>query len=63
MGDVSGDGKVNVADVSKVYAHVKGAGSLVDYAFTCGDVTGDGKINIADTSRVYAHVKQANSLW
>lgn len=62
-GDVTGDGRINIADTSKVYAHVKGTGELTDYAFDCGDVTGDGRINIADTSKNYAHVKGTNKLF
>ena len=63
IGDVTGDGKVNIADTSKVYAHVKGTGELTGYAFACGDVDGNGKINVADTSKVYSHVKGTKLLY
>ena len=63
MGDVTGDGRVNVADTSKVYSHVKGTALLTDYAFTCADVDSNGKLNVADTSKVYSHVKGSKLLW
>ena len=63
FGDVTGDGRINVADTGKVYAHVKGTAELTDYAFACADVSGDGKINVADTGRIYAHVKGTKELF
>lgn len=63
-GDVTGDGKVNVGDTSRVYAHVKGTSKITDeYALKCADVSGDGKINVGDTSKIYAHVKGTSKLW
>lgn len=62
-GDVSGDGKINIADTSKVYGHVKGTGILADpIACFAADVSGDGKINVADTSKIYANVKGTTPL-
>jgi hypothetical protein len=63
-GDVTGDGRVNVGDTSRVYAHVKGTSKITDeYALKCADVTGDGRINVGDTSKIYAHVKGTSKLW
>lgn len=60
MGDVSGDGRINIADVAKIYSHIKQTNLLTDaYQLQCADVSGDGKINIADTAKVYAYVKSA----
>ena len=60
IGDINGDGKVNIADVSLLYAHSKGTGIITDeYLLMCADITGDGNINIADVSRVYATVKSS----
>ena len=56
-GDVAGDGKVNIMDVVKLYAHVKGTPITDAYALACGDVTGDNKANIMDVVKVYAYVK------
>ena len=56
-GDVNGDGKVNVTDISIIAAHVKGKKLLNDERKARADVNGDGKINISDITFVAAHVK------
>ena len=63
IGDVTGDGRVNIMDVAKLYAHVK-VGALTDpYALACSDTTGDGRVNIMDVARLYAHVKGMSQLF
>lgn len=63
-GDVNGDGRVNIGDAARAYAHVKRTTMLDDeYAQLCADVTGDGRINIGDPARIYAHVKNTAKLW
>lgn len=63
-GDVTQDGKVNVADAAMLYAHSRGINEITDeYTMECADINGDGQINIADTSKVYAHAKGTSSLW
>ena len=64
-GDVTGDGKVNTADVGRLYAHVRGTKLLTDeYALSCGNVAGTGDtINTADVGRLYAHVRGTKALW
>ena len=57
-GDINGDGRVNIVDVSRLYAHAKGsnpitAEELIPYC----DLNGDGRVNIVDVSRLYAHAK------
>lgn len=63
IGDVTGDGEIDIADTGKIYAHVKGTSELTGYALACGDVMADGEINIADTGTVYAHVKGTKMLF
>ena len=64
VGDVTGDGRINVGDTGRVFAHVKGSALITDdYLLDCADVTGDGRINIGDTSRIFAHVKGTGLLW
>ena len=64
IGDVTGDGKINMADVAKVFSHVRNKNKLTDEnALLCADVTGDGKINMADVARVFAHVRGKNPLF
>ena len=63
LGDVTGDGKVNAKDHSRLYAHINKTNLLEGYALLCADVTGDGKVNAKDHSRLYAHISKTNPLW
>ena len=56
-GDVNNDGKINVTDVSKTAAHVKGIRPLDENAQKRADVNGDNKINVTDIAKIAAHVK------
>lgn len=57
-GDITGDGKVNIADVAGLYAHVRGTKPQTgeDVTVRC-DITGDGRVNIADVSKLYARIR------
>lgn len=58
LGDVTGDGVINVGDVSKVYSHVRGTAVITDpYILLCADVTGDGNLNMGDTGQLYKTVR------
>lgn len=64
LGDVSGDGKVNMGDVAKSYAHIKTTAPLTSSnALTALDTNGDGKINLGDVSRILAHITGKKPLW
>jgi hypothetical protein len=53
-GDVNGDHRLNIGDISKLYAHVRGSNKLEDeYAQLCADYNSDGLINIGDAVRLY----------
>lgn len=58
-GDVTGDGSVNIGDVGRLYAHIRGTGVLQDpYTLLCADFNGDGNVNIGDVGRVYAQIRK-----
>ncbi|SFB71895.1 leucine-rich repeat protein [Ruminococcus albus] len=61
-GDVNGDGLVNITDVSKCAAHIKGKKLLDSAAQARADVNGDGKINITDVTKIAAQVKGKKKL-
>lgn len=63
IGDINGDGKVNISDLNKTNLHVKKVTTLTDYEFACADINGDGKVNISDINRMNLHVKKVTSLW
>lgn len=62
-GDVTGDGKINVLDVSRLYAHVRGTNPLEGYGLSCADLNGDSRCNILDAARAYAHARGADPLY
>ena len=64
IGDVNGDGQVNVIDTAQLYSHIRVTALITDdYALLCGDVNSDGQVNVIDVSMVYAHVRGTNQLW
>ena len=63
IGDVNGDGKINVQDYSKTLRHVKKTETLEGYEFDCADVNGDGKLTVLDYTKLLKHVKKTDLLW
>lgn len=57
-GDITGDGRINVGDVSKLYAHVKQTNQFTGDVLFVADISGDNRTNVGDVSKLYAHVKQ-----
>lgn len=63
IGDIDGRGGVNVGDVGRLNAHIKGLTPITDeYELLCANVTGDA-LNMGDVGRMYAHVKGLNPLF
>ena len=56
-GDTNGDGTINVTDISKTAAHVKGVKNLDGYEQAVADVSKDGTVNVTDVSKLAAKVK------
>ena len=57
LGDVNRDGIINVSDISKVAAHIKGIRALEKEEKPLADINGDGNVNVMDISKMAAHVK------
>ncbi len=51
-GDVTGDGKVNSLDASKILQYDAGLTDFTDEQKAAADVTGDGKVNSLDAAKV-----------
>ena len=62
IGDVTGDGVVNIKDFQRLLRHINKTNPLEDYALLCGDVTGDGNCNIKDLQRLLRHVNKTYPL-
>lgn len=63
LGDINGDGLLNIMDVNRANAHAKKRSTLTGYDFACADINGDGAINIMDVNRMNAHAKKRALLW
>ena len=57
LGDVNGDGKINVTDITKIASHIKGKKLLDAQAQKRADVNNDGNINITDITKIASHIK------
>ena len=56
VGDISGDGMLNMLDVVGCYNAVSGSGTVTDEDLTIVDVNGDGKFNMLDILALYNQV-------
>ena len=64
IGDVSGDGIVDIGDVAKTYAYIREVGgSLDEYAWRCANVSCDSEVDILDVAQIYSHVRGTRLLW
>jgi hypothetical protein len=54
-GDLNGDNKININDLTKLAAHIKGKRLLPDPYIA--DFNNDGKINVSDLTKLAAHIK------
>ncbi len=53
IGDVTGDGEVNLADASRLFYAVNGLLELSETELSNADVTGDGEINLGDATMLF----------
>ena len=57
-GDITGDDKITIADVSLLYRHVRKTKVIEDSkTLEVSDLTGDDKITIADVAKLYRYVR------
>ena len=63
MGDVTGDGRLNMGDVAMVFAHVRDVTAMTDEkTLARADFNRDGKINVGDVAGIYAYVRVDNPM-
>ena len=63
LGDVNGDGKINMKDIGLAYDHFNKKSLLTDYAFSCADIDGNKKVNMKDIGKMYDHFNKMSKLW
>ena len=57
-GDLTGDGKLNIGDAARLYAHLRGSTLLTDAEVLLrADITGDGNLNMGDVAKLYAQIR------
>ena len=57
LGDVTGNGTINIGDVSKLYQHIRGAFEMDKEFKLAGDVYQDTKIALNDVAKLYQYVR------
>lgn len=63
IGDITGDGAVNVKDFQRLLRHINKTNLLDQELLACGDITGDGNVNIKDFQRLLRHINKTNPLF
>lgn len=63
LGDIDGNGKLTIADYSKVLKHVNKTALLEGYEVVCADADANGKVTISDYSKILKHVNKTNLMW
>ena len=57
-GDLNGDDRINMGDVSIAYAHCRQTALLADdYLVCCADYNGDGNVSMGDVAKLYASLR------
>ena len=62
LGDINGDGNINVSDIALAASHIKGIRALTPQQQKAADITGDGQINVSDIAAISAHIKGINAI-
>ena len=57
LGDLNGDGAINIGDVNLLYLNVRGRVTLTQSQLDAADVNNDGKVDIADVNLLYLYVR------
>ena len=63
LGDINGDGNLNILDVNRANLHYKNKSILTGYEFDCANVIKDKNVNIMDVNKMNLHYKKKSLLW
>lgn len=61
-GDANGDGKIDVSDIAKIAAHIKGVKAIEKKYADNADVDGNGRVDVGDIAAVSAHIKGVKAI-
>ena len=62
IGDINGDGSINIIDLARVQMHILNVKPLSGDSLSAGDINGDGAVNIVDLARVQMHILGVKSI-
>ena len=62
IGDMTGDGKVNVRDVTAMQRHLAGLEELTDDRLALADTNGDGKVDINDATLLQMYLAEYDNI-
>ena len=60
LGDVNGDGKISVSDITAIQLHLANKRPLTEKQLKAADVTNDGKVSVSDITKI--QLKLANKI-
>ena len=63
MGDINGDGVVNVMDANQIMLHARGVALLEGYEYDCANIDGDEAVNVIDANSTILHIRGQANLW
>lgn len=58
LGDINGDGKTSVSDVSKLFQYYRQKITMEDIYIISGDVTDDSEIKLSDIAKLFQYVRE-----
>ena len=62
LGDINGDGRINITDVSALAAHIKGVKALNKRSLAAADINADGRVTVTDLGILAGHIKGLSSI-
>lgn len=62
LGDINGDGKIDVVDMAMLQAHLKKTYTLKGNEAVAADINKDGKIDVVDMAMLQAHLKRTYTI-
>ena len=63
LGDINGDGVVNVMDANQIMLHARGVALLEGYEYDCANIDGDEAVNVIDANSTILHIRGQANLW
>lgn len=63
LGDIDGDGILNVMDANQIILHARGVALLSGYEYECANIDGNEVVNVIDANNAIMHARGKVELW